>query len=83
MRRTYALDVLVCSRCAGPMRVIALIEDERVARRILAHLGLATTTPTFKPARDPPQMQLAWGECDGVDVEPDYAGDDPIPDDLN
>ena len=60
MRRAYALDVLVCPKCSGPMQVIAFINDERVARRILAHLGLPTATPTFKPARDPPQTQFAW-----------------------
>lgn len=27
-------------KCKGPMRVIALIEDPRVIRRILEHLGL-------------------------------------------
>ena len=47
MKRAFALDVLVCPRCAGPMRLVALIEDALVARRILAHLGL--------PARAPPR----------------------------
>ncbi len=81
MRRAYALDVLVCTRCSGPMRVIAFIDNERVARQILAHLGLPTA-PTFKPSRDPPQTQFAWDDGGG-DVGPDYAWGDPIPDDLN
>ena len=40
MKRAYAIDVLRCPRCAGPMRLVAVIQDERVARRILEHLGL-------------------------------------------
>src|SRR5947209_1326362 len=33
LKRAYAVDVLTCARCGGPMRLVALIEDERVARR--------------------------------------------------
>ncbi|MBM4393938.1 MAG: ATP-dependent helicase HrpA [Deltaproteobacteria bacterium] len=42
LKRAFAIDVLVCPRCAGPMRLIALIDDERIARKILTHLGLPT-----------------------------------------
>ena len=37
--KVYEVDPLVCPRCAGPMRVIALIEESTVVRRILEHLG--------------------------------------------
>ena len=40
LKRTYAVDMLVCARCQGAMRLVAVIQDERVARRILEHLGL-------------------------------------------
>jgi len=36
----YEADPLECPKCKGPMRVIALIEDAHVVRRILEHLGL-------------------------------------------
>lgn len=49
MRRSFGLDVLACPRCEGRMELIAAIEDERIAARILAHLGL--------PARAPPRGQ--------------------------
>ena len=35
------MDVLACANCGGRMRLIATIEDPRVVRRILTHLGLA------------------------------------------
>ena len=38
-RRFYEADSLECPQCKGPMRVIALIEDPGVIRRILEHLG--------------------------------------------
>jgi len=70
MMRAYAVDVLRCPRCAGPMRLISLIEDGRVATRILMHLGLpARAPPRGRPWR-PPQRQLAF------EHEQRAAGDD-------
>jgi len=44
MRKVYEADPLECPKCrsvkSGPMRVIALIEDAGVIRRILEHLGM-------------------------------------------
>ena len=40
IRKVYEADPLECPRCHGPMRVIALIEDRGVVKRILQHLGL-------------------------------------------
>ncbi len=39
IRKVYESDPLVCPKCKGPMRVIALIDDPAVVRRILEHLG--------------------------------------------
>ena len=39
IRKVYEADPLECPKCKGPMRVIALIEDLGVIRRILEHLG--------------------------------------------
>ena len=41
LQRVFAVDVLACPKCGDRMRVIATIEDPRVVRRILTHLGLA------------------------------------------
>ncbi len=54
MRRAFELDVLACPRCGGHMRLIATIEDPRVIRRILAHLGLPTQGSDPRPSRPPP-----------------------------
>jgi hypothetical protein len=78
MKRSYAVDVLCCPRCQGPMRLIAVIDDERVARRILAHLGL--------PARAPPsgrRSRSGQEPLPRLDAEPEPAdafdGIDPLP----
>jgi hypothetical protein len=40
IRKVYEVDPLECPKCNGPMRIIALIDDPRVIRRILEHRGL-------------------------------------------
>jgi len=54
MRRTFGFDVLACPRCGGRLRLIALIEQAAVIRRILGHLGLRTEVPVPHPVRAPP-----------------------------
>ena len=38
LKRVFNIDIEVCSRCGGSVRVIACIEDQEVIDRILAHL---------------------------------------------
>lgn len=58
LRRVFAHDVLVCPRCEGPMRLIAVLTDPDVGGGILRHLGLPDTPPPVAPARGPPQASL-------------------------
>lgn len=69
LKRVFAIDVLECARCRGPMRLVAFIEDERTARRILEHLGVPSRAPPRSRAcPSAEQLSLvddrAW---DGVD----------------
>jgi len=59
IHKVYEVDPLECPRSKGPMRVIALIDDAAVIRKILGHLGLWAPQPASKtgsgpPAPDPP-----------------------------
>ena len=49
MRRSLGLDVLACPRCAGRLRLIALIEAPAVIERLLWHLGLPPEIPKVRP----------------------------------
>jgi hypothetical protein len=60
MRRVFGLDVLVCPRCGHAMRLIAVMEQPDVIRRILRHLGEPTDVPAPAPARAPPHAR----DCD-------------------
>jgi hypothetical protein len=56
LRRVFAVDVLVCDRCGGPMRILSVITDPSVVDRILDHLHIemppscATGPPPAQPA---------------------------------
>ena len=61
--KVYEVDPLECPKCKGPMRVIALIDDTAVVRRILTHLGLWAPQVEAQrgpgpPAPDPPQASV-------------------------
>lgn len=56
------------------MKILSFITDTCVARRILDHLGLPSTAPAVRPARDPPKPESVAGDAfDGVD----FAIEDP------
>jgi hypothetical protein len=60
MQRSFGFDVLACPRCPGQLRLVALIHQPAVVRRILTHLGLPTDLPVVRPSRDPPVLE--WAE---------------------
>jgi len=69
LEKVFALDVLACPECDGRLQLIAFIAQPALARRILDHLGLASTGPPVAPAR---------GEPDCVEPAPDYDVPDPL-----
>ena len=44
LRKTFGFELL-CSKCKGPLRLVALIKSEEVARRILTAMHLPTEVP--------------------------------------
>ena len=54
MRRSFGFDVLACPRCAGRLKLVALIQDGAVIQRILRHLGRPDVVPEMRPSRAPP-----------------------------
>jgi hypothetical protein len=77
LKRVFALEVLACA-CGGRRRILAVIKDERVACRILDHLGLPSQVPPLARAALVPQADL-WPTGPPVD---DHAHS-PAPDDLD
>jgi hypothetical protein len=54
LRRTFAIDIK-CGKCHSPLRLIALIKTEAIAKKILAAMHLPTEIPELHPARPPPR----------------------------
>jgi hypothetical protein len=60
LKRVFNIDIEICNRCGGSVKVIACIEDQDIIDRILAHLRDAElTTPSLPlltpPSRAPPE----------------------------
>jgi len=70
------VDVLRCRRCGARMRLIALIQEAAIARRILEHMGLPATVPAVRSARSPPQTELP-GCCEDCFIDPPALDDIP------
>ena len=69
--RVWHVDPLRCPVCQSPMRVIALIDDARVAEKILRHLGAWHDPPARLPPADAPGP-YTYEACDDADPMPDY-----------
>lgn len=79
IQKIYQVDPLTCPKCAGPMRVIAFIEDEDVIRKILKHLDLWDDKRKPVPkANSPPAgglqyvIEEAIPSADDMAVDPIY-----------
>ena len=69
MRRVFAIDVLECPNCGGPMRILAAIHPPETTRAMLECLKLPSRAPPIDPARSdeeedlvdaPPHANAAW-----------------------
>ena len=54
LRRTFGFEI-VCQKCKAPLRLIALIKSEDIAKKILTAMHLPVDIPQLLPARPPPQ----------------------------
>jgi hypothetical protein len=62
MRRGFGFDVLSCDRCGGKLRLLAVILERAVIRKILSHIGLPSEPLTPTAARAPPELDLPFDE---------------------
>jgi hypothetical protein len=71
LRRVFLVDVLECPKCKGRMQIVAAVTAAASVRRVLEHLGLPSEAPRPRPARSPPQLDLAAGEGPSDGFYPD------------
>jgi hypothetical protein len=53
LKRTYSVDAMVCPRCGGHLRLMAVINDRAAARKIIDHRGIAAHPKPAPRARGP------------------------------
>jgi len=67
----FAVDVLQCPDCHGPMRILAAIHPPEATWAILEHLGLPSRAPPIAAAR-------TEEEFPSNEFGPEYAGSDGL-----
>ena len=62
LKRVFNIDITICNRCAGEVKIIACIEDPAVIKKILDHLDAKSGAPVWvnqlPEPRAPPQARL-------------------------
>jgi hypothetical protein len=66
--RVFREDVLQCP-CGGRRVVLAFVNDEKVVKKILEHLGLPTTGPPVAPARRNESPEFAIWQDDVPELQ--------------
>ena len=49
IQKIYEVDPLTCPKCLGKMKIISVIDDEDIIKRILKHLSLLDSKPRPPP----------------------------------
>jgi len=60
MKRAFDIDVLVCPRCSGKMKVLATIMKRDAIRAILGSCGFPADSPPRAPAEHPMDDTDSW-----------------------
>jgi hypothetical protein len=72
IKKVWEADPLLCPKCQGEMRIVALINERDVIERILRHLGLWQQGVRVSPPRAPPEIAEPVIEPWLDDPFPDY-----------
>ena len=57
LKRVFDIDIQICSKCGGQIKVISAIHNQQVIKRILNSLGESSTVPELSPSRGPPETE--------------------------
>ena len=65
LKRVFDIDIQICSKCGGQIKIISAIHNQQVIKRILNSLGENSTVPELSPPRGPPEtehdyLEPAW-----------------------
>jgi hypothetical protein len=73
IKKIYEVAPLVCPKCQGAMRVISVIEDPLIIKKILKHLGLWETRNHDPPPENSSYIpELTYDDSDSQIPAYDY-----------
>ena len=55
IQKIYNVNPLLCTKCSGSMRIISLIDDAEIIKKILKHLGLWDVKRKPPACANPPE----------------------------
>lgn len=61
LKRVFNIDIEICEKCKGPVKIIACVEDPIIIKKILEHIkqkGTPSNTARSPPGKTPPQIEL-------------------------
>jgi hypothetical protein len=61
LKKSFGFEV-VCQKCHSPLRLIALIQNQGIAKKILTAMHLPADVPELHPARPPPRQTACGGD---------------------
>ena len=67
IKRVFEVNPVLCAKCGGTMRLVAVIGDDEELDRILGNQGWPVDFPRTKPARPPPDRAADKDEVCQVD----------------
>jgi hypothetical protein len=80
IQKIYNVNPLVCPKCLGSMRIIALIDDSEIIKKILNHLGLWDVKRKVPPkAHGPPIEAFILDDSRPIPCVEDYLIDPDYP----
>ena len=60
LKRVFDIDIQICSKCGGQIKIISAIHNQQVIKRILNSLGESSTVPELSPSRGPPETEHGY-----------------------
>ena len=72
IKKVWEANPLLCPKCSRDMRIVSLVDDRKVIKQILCHLGLWEQGIRVFPARAPPEIADRVIEPWLTDPFPDY-----------
>ena len=71
VRKVFEVDPVLCGKCGGEMKLVAVVLDDGELDRILAHEGWPVEFPKTKPSRSPPGRASSADEAGQLDPRAD------------